>query len=358
MHVIDYLYQYQNISFKDVPFNECDALLLSLASYFPFDELNHSQLIYKSKDLVSLISNYNPSFDTSERKKKYIEIVLELCKSIRFRDIKFGFYVRKRDEVEAKQFQAVTIILKNFVFISFCGTDSTTLGWKEDFNMAYLDTIPSEIEASKYAEQIMRKFLFSKFYFGGHSKGGRLAITALKNVRKPRRVINVFSFDGPNYPDSFYDEQYENIKRKIITYTPDESIIGRLMTPNRKPLIVASSNRLLMQHDALSWVIDGHHFVLKESYTPSSDKIVKSINRAFLNYDNETKKTFVDSLFDLLERLNIETLPNENNILLFIKDHLFNIRGEWKNTNKESRDTLKKITFEIVKDYFLSFREN
>ena len=354
MHVIDYLYQYQNVSFKDVPFNECDALLLALASYFPFDELNYSQLVYRNKDLINLIDRYKPAFDASERKLKYIEIVKGLCSSLRFKDIKFAFYIKRRDEMSAKQFQAITIILKGFVYISFCGTDSTVLGWKEDFNMSYLDTIPSEIEASNYTNHIMRKFPFSKFYLGGHSKGGRLAITALKNCHKEKRVLNVFNFDGPNYPQSFYDEKYQSIRDKIVSYTPNESIIGRLMVPAQRPLIVASSARLLMQHDALTWLIDDNHFVYEDIYSPGSEKIVKSINNAFLNYDNETKKEFVDSLFDLLNRLNIEQLPNEKNYLLFIKDHLFDIRNEWRNTNKESRETIKKITFEIVKDYFFS----
>ena len=77
------------------------------------------------------------------------------------------------------------------LYVSFCGTDSTTLGWKEDFNMAYLDIVPSEIEAIQYLKDVSYNFIFKKLYVGGHSKGGRLAITAAKRLNRNYKLLGL-----------------------------------------------------------------------------------------------------------------------------------------------------------------------
>ena len=55
MYVLDYLYRYQNIDFREVPFNEVDALVLAMVSYFPFDELKDQKEIYPSDELLKRI---------------------------------------------------------------------------------------------------------------------------------------------------------------------------------------------------------------------------------------------------------------------------------------------------------------
>ena len=357
MYVLDYLYRYQNIDFREVPFNEVDALVLALVSYFPFDELNNKKEIYSSDELYKRVKEYIPPKDANERKLNYIELVKILCHSLRFKHAKFAWFSKKRDTVHSKQFQAITIILHDFAYVSFCGTDSTTLGWKEDFNMAYLDTVPSEIEAIQYLKDVSYNFVFKKLYVGGHSKGGRLAITAAKKLNRNYKLLGVYSFDAPNYPSECYDTEYKSILQLIREYTPDESIIGRLMNEYRNKKIIASCNGLLMQHDAFSWEVDGHLFVLKDKYTERSSRIVDTINYALNNYDEEMKKDFIDTVFDYLSRLNIEKLPNEKEFLHFLTSNFKNMREEWKNTSKEKRAVIKKMLFNISKDYLLKKKD-
>ena len=285
MQVLDYLYKYQNVEFKELGFNEIDALLLAMVSYFPFDELNKQKSSYSSVELLKQIKDYVVPINTSERKIKYIEMTETICRSKRFNNARFAFFRKKRDVNSAKQFQAITIILKDFVYVSFCGTDSTTLGWKEDFNMAYLEMVPSEIEAISYLREMANILIFKKFFVGGHSKGGRLAITAAKNLSKKNKLLGVYAFDSPNFPSSCYDDAYKSIDNLIHDYTPDESIIGRLMPEYRRKSIIASSNGLLMQHDAFSWELYDHSFVYKQNYTERSSHIVDTINYALNNYD-------------------------------------------------------------------------
>ena len=357
MYPLDYLRKHQNTTFKEMPFNEVDALLLAMVSYVPFDELGIDHHRYSNKEVLKKINAYVPPINTNERKMNYLEIAKLICQSTRFNNATFAFFRKSRDTVSEKQFQAVTIILHEFAYVSFCGTDSTTVGWKEDFNMAYLETVPSEIDAIQYLKDVIDSFFLKKVYVGGHSKGGRLAVTAAKNVRKTNRILGIYSFDAPNYPSSCYDEDYKAIDRYIHDYTPDESIIGRLMTEYRRKKIIASSNTLLMQHDAFSWEINEKSFAHKRSYTERSTHIVDTINYALNNYDEEMKKDFIDTIFDFLFKLNIEKLPGEKEFIPFFLSKFPVARKMWKETPKEKRAVVKKMLFNVAKDYILKKKD-
>lgn len=352
MNVFDYLDAYQNVTLKEKRFNEIDALLFSMVSYVPFDEIGVKNNKNNSKDILALLNSYVPTYNTNERKLKYLEVLRRICSSKRYEKIVFAFFKKERDSLTDKQFQAICLILNQNLYISFCGTDSTIIGWKEDFNMSYLEIVPSEIAAIKYANYIAKKIWFKKIYFVGHSKGGRLAITAAKNLANKKRLKAIYSFDAPNYPDSCYDHLYKEIDAFIYAYAPNESIIGRLMPEHRQKKIICSTNSLLMQHDTFSWLIEDRSFVYANAYTEKSTRIVKSINHALTNYDQEAKRLFVDTLFDILERLNVEKLPNEKNFIPFFAARLPFLKQEWKNTPKEQREVVIKIVFNLVKDYF------
>ncbi|MBP5574701.1 MAG: DUF2974 domain-containing protein [Bacilli bacterium] len=354
MDVFDYLNNYKNVTFKEMPFNEVDALVLALISYVPIDELGITDKKIKAPLLLERIKKYMPPFGTSERKLKYMKLASLVCDSKRFDDVYFAHFVKERDFLTDKQFQAITIVLDNFLYISFCGTDSTVLGWKEDFNMAVLETVPSEVSAVKYVDEILSKFWFKKVYLGGHSKGGRLAISAAKGMSNKRRLAAIFAFDAPNFPANCYNEDYKKIDSYLLSYAPNESIIGRLMNEYHQKRIIHSTNSFLMQHDAFSWVVDGKSFVYDSDYTEKSTKVSNSINNILLTYDEETKHQFIDTLFDLLERLDIEELPNEKDFIPYFIKRAPSLLGEWKATPKENRQVIKKVVIDILKDYFLN----
>ena len=352
MDVINYLQTYKNSSFKEMPFNEVDALALALVSYVPIDELGITDKKIKASLLSEKIKNYMPPFGTNERKLKYMKVAALVCDSKRFEHVYFAHFVR--DSLTDKQFQAITIVLDNFLYVSFCGTDSTVIGWKEDFNMAVLETVPSEVSAIKYVNEILSKFWFKRVYLGGHSKGGRLAISAAKGMSNKRRLAAIFSFDAPNFPAHCYNEDYKKIDSYILAYAPNESIIGRLMNEYHQKKIIKSTNSLLMQHDAFSWVIEGKSFVYESDYTEKSTRIVDTINHALTTYDEETKRLFIDTLFDFFERLNVEKLPNERDIIPAFIKKVPSLLGEWKATPKENRQVVKKVAIDLIKDYFLN----
>ena len=344
MNLVDYLQNYQNKTFKEVPFNEIDALILSLMGYFPFDQIDKKKI--NCKDVLKFLETYEP-VNTSERKLKDIYILHTLCMCKRFSGIRFLDFVKKRNGDSIEQFQAVTIEINNFLFVSFCGTDATVLGWREDFNMSFLDIVPSEVDAIEYINNQRKKHPFKKIYVGGHSKGGRLAIRAAKELYKKNTLHAVFSFDGPNFTTSFYDHVYDEMKSLVYEYAPNESIIGRLIN-DRKKIIVKSSAKGIFQHDGYTWEVEDDHFVHQDNYTAKSDKIAKVTNTLLCDVDMETKQVFVNTLFDLLEKLNITEFRDEAYNIGLVKNALANVRIEWKNTPKEHRKILLKVLFMVL----------
>lgn len=344
MNLVDYLQINQEKTFKEVPFNEIDALILSLMGYFPFDLIDKKKIT--TRDVLKFLETYEP-VNTSERKLKDIYILHTLCSCKRFEGIKFLDFAKRRDGDTVEQFQAVTIEFNKHLFVSFCGTDATVLGWREDFNMSFLDTVPSEVDAIEYINNQRKKHPFKKIYIGGHSKGGRLAIRAAKELYKKNTLEAVFSFDGPNFTDTFYDEEYDEMKSLVYEYAPSESIIGRLIS-DRKKIIVQSTAKGIFQHDGYTWEVEDDHFVHLDNYTAKSDKIAKISKSLLEDVDMETKQVFVNTLFDLLNNLNITEFRDDAYNIALVKNALSNVRIEWKNTPKEHRKILLKVLFMVL----------
>lgn len=354
MNVLDYLKKYKDVSFKEMAFNEIDALAFANFSYVDFNALKLDKEKVDSFYLARLINDYQPNSNDSERKLNYLKIAKYLCEGKRYNKARFAHFRKIRDTSSEKQFQAITILFMDFIYISYCGTDATTLGWKEDCNMAILNIVPSEIEAIKYANMVMNKHWFRPVYLGGHSKGGRLAITAAKGATNKKRIAAIFSFDAPNYPLKVYDAEYKKIDSKILAYAPNESIIGRLMNEYHQKRVVKSTNSLLFQHDSFSWLVDDKTFDYDYGYSEKSTRIVHAINHALMTYDEETKRQFIDFFFDGFEKMNLKTLPNENEFISYFAKRIPSLIGIWKGSSKENRSAVKKIAFDILKDYFFS----
>ena len=112
------------------------------------------------------------------------------------------------DETQEIQFAAVTMQLPDgSLFLAFRGTDSSIIGWKEDMKLTYLDEVPSQNLAWKYARDIyerycVRKGLFRRrqqlavpLYLGGHSKGGNLAMyVAIREQTIQPAITRVYNY--------------------------------------------------------------------------------------------------------------------------------------------------------------------
>lgn len=84
MNILDYLVAYQDVSFKQSPFNELDALALTALSYFPFDKLGMKKDVLSTKNMKKLLAIYQIPEGTSERHYNYYRILVTLLTSKRY----------------------------------------------------------------------------------------------------------------------------------------------------------------------------------------------------------------------------------------------------------------------------------
>lgn len=344
MNIVDYLKENKDIDFKEKPFNEIDALILAVASYFPFDQIPKKKI--NTNSLINFLKEYTPIDNERKRQEKQLfELMLD---SKRYKGIKFLYFEKKKNNESIEQFQAITIKIKKLVYISYCGTDATIVGWREDFNMAYLDIVPAEIDAIRYANFINKKFKRKNLYIGGHSKGGRLAIRAGKELNNNANLKGIYSFDGPNFKEDFYDDKFKKISSLIHEYTPHESIIGRLIVGERKQTIVKSNAYLHRQHNAYSWLVDDDHFIVEKNYSHMSSKLVGILNDVFLNYDDNSKSIIINTVFDIIENQSFLTIRDDETGKIKLTKLISQIHIEWKNIPKEDRKIISRIIFAIV----------
>ena len=97
MDVFDYLNQYKDIPFKEKRFNEVDALIISMLSYVPFDDLKLGKNKTRASDVYKLADLYVPPFNCGERKLKYLKVLKEICVSKRYGKAIFAYFRKERD---------------------------------------------------------------------------------------------------------------------------------------------------------------------------------------------------------------------------------------------------------------------
>ena len=293
---LDYL-QDNNKTFKESSFNDIDSLILAYLSYFHFPNT-----LKRLKDL---------DISKTTKVEKNREFIKRVVTSNRYKDIESCFYVEDTNDLIEKQFSAVTFLLpNNTMYISFRGTDSTLTGWKEDFNMAFMLPVPAQKEALNYVEKVT-KLIPRKFYIGGHSKGGNLAVYAGCNLSNnlSTRIIKIYSHDGPGFIKEFLTtSNYQNIKDKIEKIVPSSSIIGMLLYTNENYKIIKSSARGILEHDPFSWLINENNFIILKNLSDGTVFTNKVINDFLSSLSKEEREIFIDSLFTVLKSTNLTTL--------------------------------------------------
>ena len=293
---LDYL-QDNNKTFKESSFNNIDSLILAYLSYFHFPNT-----LTRLKDL---------DISKTTKVEKNREFIKRVVTSNRYKDIESCFYVEDTNDLIEKQFSAVTFLLpNNTMYISFRGTDSTLTGWKEDFNMAFMLPVPAQKEALNYVEKVT-KLIPRKFYIGGHSKGGNLAVYAGCNLSNnlSTRIIKIYSHDGPGFIKEFLTtSNYQNIKDKIEKIVPSSSIIGMLLYTNENYKIIKSSARGILEHDPFSWLINENNFIILKKLSDGTVFTNKVINDFLSSLSKKEREIFIDSLFTVLKSTNLTTL--------------------------------------------------
>ncbi|MEG0027489.1 MAG: Mbeg1-like protein [Raoultibacter sp.] len=319
--IIDYL-ESEFAPFEEKPFNALDSLVLSsfcmvdLAHIAPplregksFRDTNtllQSLFPLNTKDITFREVPHAEYFDTmftSPTPDMTKRLMFALAASPRFRAVTIGEYLSLLDTKNYTQFAAMRFIYKRqFAYIAFRGTDCTLTGWREDFDMAFTDTIPSQIQSINYLETVTPR-LPQKLYIGGHSKGGNLAVyAALKAQPETKaRIERIYNHDGPGFkPGTFTDEAYDGIRDRIFKTVPQESLVGMLMESHEDYRVIHSNGAGIMQHDPFTWEAAGDDFVYLDRITDNARFTSEVINEWMGSLSPEELRVMTDTLFATL----------------------------------------------------------
>lgn len=319
--IMDYLDWRGDLSFEVSPFNDIDALILSYFVYTELEELNIKDRISIEEASILFFKTKNKE-DILKKKSmtKMAPFLLEkMSKTNRFKNLMIHnifFYIN--EEIET-QFMALCIdINENTLFISYRGTDETIVGWKEDFNMTFLEETPGQKNSINYLNNLNLEN--KKIYIGGHSKGGNLALYAIvHSLEKIRnKLIKAYNFDGPGLSiEILKSKNYMEVKDKTLLVVTNNSIIGRLFEYEGNIKIIDSNAKLLHEyHDSLLWKVLGTNFVELNEFTEQSTLLITSIKETLKEIDLNQRKEVINAIFKIIDDCNIKIVDDFTNISL------------------------------------------
>jgi len=309
-NMMDYLDWRGDISLRQSPFNEVDNLILSTLSYGRFDGIVPS-LAESNRCLLPAAAAAHADkgpFDVLKfdpLSPEHLPRLLDkMAQYPRFATAALSDYAACTDHTIEMQFAALTVHLEDgTLFVSFRGTDDSLVGWKEDFNLSFLDTIPSQREAVRYLEAVAAKYPRRPILVGGHSKGGHLAVYAAVNARKAvrKRIRRVYNNDGPGFrADFFAQEGYLELDERIITLVPEASVVGMLMEHDNDYCVVRSVDKGLWQHVPFGWEILGTAFVRAEEADPDAKVYNQTIRKWLAAMAPNQRHDFIEAVYALL----------------------------------------------------------
>ena len=332
--ITEYIHWRGDQRFNKDPFNDIDALILSMLSYLSFKDIvpgvesskgislkdTSVEFFSKAQTDETKASNINPtpspSLDT-----ELLELLRETAACSRFEKIRLSRYEENTDFVVGQQFAAMTFTLPNAKrekVVAFRGTDNSLIGWKEDFEIAYMEQTPGQESASRYLARAIGIFS-SKVTVCGHSKGGNLAVYACSQLNALRRnkISKILNFDGPGFNFANISHvSFSLLENKVRNYVPEESMVGILLEPVGKRIVVSSSGRGINQHNALNWRVDKSRFI--SGNMSSTTKLLEQTLTTWLaELSLPKRKMFVEALFDILGASEGKTIDPKDNIKAF-----------------------------------------
>ena len=232
-------------------------------------------------------------------------LLMALAASPRYRDLRLCGYRSVFDEASRTQFAATTFTWRNaFSFVGFRGTDVSATGWRENFDMAYMDEVPAQGLAREYLEHMASR-LPGELHVGGHSKGGNLALYAALTCSAGacERISRVWCLDAPGFrAGRFAAEDFARLGSCVKRIIPQDSLVGVLLECPVPARVVRSNAQGIMQHSVFTWEIadDLSDFVEAERLGEGSQALHDVLAEWLAGMDDERCKQVVDALFAAL----------------------------------------------------------
>ena len=356
-NLFDYVDWRADVPFKTDPFNEADNLLLSELAYVDYEGIVPGPEEEGTISLDEVCDRFWSTHTEEEERNRntFYRMAPFLLQSMRgsarFSGIRLGRYVNRvftdrssevasaedsaadgqlvpvepspeSDSGESvlqttetgEQMSAVTYYLPDgTIYVAYRGTDSSVVGWKEDFYLSFLRETGGQRQAAAYLSGLRDKGKRKKNPFirvGGHSKGGNFAVFAAAFCEKAvqDRILEVYTNDGPGFLESTTQtEQYQAVLPRIHSIVPEESVFGMLLHSGYPQKVIESSEKGIMQHDALSWEILRNHFVEAPGRTEMSLFTQETLDKWISGIPVEKRRDFVLALFGMIEGTGAES---------------------------------------------------
>lgn len=309
-NLYDYLDWRGDIPFEGAPLNEVDNLILSWLSYAKWDGV----LPAPGEGSLTLADAVERFFARQPRPQDRgaassinpavtaTVLLNRLSSCPRFQKVLLCGFVNELDEKEEKQFAALTILGCDWAYISFRGTDTTFVGWKEDCCLSLSEAVPAQLAAVRYLSRVPETE-GRRLYIGGHSKGGNLAVYAGVKCAPEiaHRVERIFNNDGPGFPQSFIaGDDYRRMLPRIHTIIPQSSVVGMLLEHREAHVVIKSAQVSVLQHNGVNWEVLGPEFVREKDLTSASQMLDRTLKEWLSTLDDDARRAFIDALFSLL----------------------------------------------------------
>ena len=316
-NILDYLDWRGDLTLAERGFNEVDNLLMAELCFLDFSGIVPADFS-APVSLPEAMQKYDAARPQETMGVLVPEQIPELghkmAASRRFSDLTLCAYVSRTDEETQTQFSALTALLPDkTAYIAFRGTDDTIVGWKEDFNLAFLPVVPAQRMAAEYLAAAAAALPSHPLRVGGHSKGGNLAVysAVFCGEAVQNQLMRVYNNDGPGFRTSLLGlPEHRRVADKITTILPESSVVGMLLEHEERYEVVRSTQSGLWQHDGFSWQVRGEKFEHLPDLTEGGKLVDETIRTFILSLSPEQRVAFTDALFDILTCTDAGTLTD------------------------------------------------
>ena len=324
--VFDYLKWRGDLTFSQDPPNAVDALVFSGLAYIRFGkDLEERPL--RPVPLQDAAGSFfsREDYEACCRVRKDLDLLRAAAETRRFGESLVCMYRDLLIPEQETQFAAMNFLLDDgSMFLAFRGTDNSLVGWKEDFNMTFQQTIPAQRLAQQYAREAALEYP-RPIRMGGHSKGGNLAVfaAARSSPMVREQILEVYNHDGPGFTQYLMgDPGYVAMVPRIRTFVPQSSIIGMLLEHEEPYTVIRSKTIGLLQHDLYTWDVLGKEFIPVEEITEGSQFVDATMKTWFADMTSAEREQLVDVMFALLGSggaENVYDLLHPRNLRTYLK---------------------------------------
>ena len=312
-NLVDYL-ETELATFSEKPFSAVDSLVLSQLAYFRVRGLA-PEAFTPGVPLAALLraENFSEMLTEVYHKELNRRFFYALAASPRFRTLELGGIADEWSEREEKQFAAMTVRLEDgTAYVAFRGTDTTLLGWKEDFALAFRTPVPSQTAAAEYLQRAAQA-MPGPLLVGGHSKGGNLAVYAamMSPPETLSRIGRIYSHDGPGFPEELLQSAgFHAVSARIDKTLPQSSLIGMLLQSQERYRVIRSTGVGVMQHDPFSWEIVHGGFVPVEGLSVGARYMDRTLNAWIAGMAPDEREQFTQTLYEIFQAGGVDSFAD------------------------------------------------